>query len=78
MTAGTAAGDRSTWSRGVIGAAEDGVRSTYRTGKPFMKTPTAEPTPQKPVHSYDIGTWITVLIGIAALVKLGILISRHL
>jgi hypothetical protein len=43
-----------------------------------LKTPTAEPQPTKHAPSYDIGTWITVLIGIAALVKLGIIIARHL
>jgi hypothetical protein len=42
-----------------------------------MKTPTAEPQPPKPENSYDIGTWISVLVGIAALVKLGIIIARQ-
>ena len=43
-----------------------------------MKIPTAEPEAKKPGHSYDIGTWLTVLLGIAALVKLGIIIGRQL
>lgn len=43
-----------------------------------MKTPTAEPETKKPALSYDIGTWLTVLVGIAALVKLGIIVSRNL
>ncbi len=43
-----------------------------------MKTPTAEPTPRTPAPSYDIGTWISVALGILALVKLGIVISRHI
>lgn len=43
-----------------------------------MKTPTAEPQAPKYAHTYDIGTWLTVLVGIAALVKLGIVIARHI
>jgi hypothetical protein len=43
-----------------------------------MKTPTAESRTQKPASRYDIGTWLTVLLGIAALVKLGVVISRHI
>ena len=43
-----------------------------------MKTPTAEPQTKKPAPTYDIGTWLTMMVGIAALVKLGIIISRHM
>lgn len=43
-----------------------------------MKTPTAEPRTPKAADGYDIGTWISILVGIAALVKLGIVVARHL
>lgn len=43
-----------------------------------MKTPTAEPQPAKSRHAYDISTWIAVVVGILALVKLGIVVSRHI
>ncbi len=42
-----------------------------------MKTPTTEPEAKKR-HSYDISTWLAVLVGIAALVKLGVIIGRHI
>lgn len=42
-----------------------------------MKTPTAQPEAKKPGHSYDIATWLTVLVGVAALVRLGIVIARQ-
>jgi hypothetical protein len=29
-------------------------------------------------YTYDISTWLTVLLGIAALVKIGVIIARHL
>ena len=43
-----------------------------------MKTPTASPQTPKRGYTYDISTWLTVLVGIAALVKLGVVIARHL
>lgn len=43
-----------------------------------MKTPTAEPQAPKPAETFDIGTWISILIGIAGLVKLGIVVARHI
>ena len=42
-----------------------------------MKTPTAEPATPKRAYSYDISTWLSVLFGLFILVKLGIVISRH-
>lgn len=41
-----------------------------------MKTPTAEPQTQK--SSYDIGTWLSVVFAILLLIKLGIIVSRHI
>ena len=41
-----------------------------------MKTPTAEPQAHK--SSYDISTWLTVAFAILALLKLGIIVSRHI
>jgi hypothetical protein len=41
-----------------------------------MKTPTAEPQPQK--NSYDISTWLSVALAILLLVKLGVVVSRHI
>jgi hypothetical protein len=41
-----------------------------------MKTPTAEPQPRK--HSYDISTWLSVALAILLLVKLGVVLSRHI
>jgi hypothetical protein len=42
-----------------------------------MKTPTAEPTPPKRAFSHDASIWLTVLLATFLLVKLGIVISRH-
>lgn len=43
-----------------------------------MKTPTTEPQAQKSGHSYDIGTWISVALAILLLIKLGVVLSRHI
>lgn len=40
-----------------------------------MKTPSAEPQARK--SGYDISTWLTVAFAVLALLKLGIVISRH-
>jgi hypothetical protein len=47
-----------------------------RTGAHSKKTPTAEPQPQK--NSYDISTWLSVALAILLLVKLGVVVSRHI
>lgn len=41
-----------------------------------MKTPTAEPQPQK--NGYDIATWLSVALAILLLVRLGVVVSRHI
>ncbi len=43
-----------------------------------MKTPTADPNARKSGHDHDISTWISVAFAILALVKIGIIVSRHL
>ena len=43
-----------------------------------MRTPTAEPQAKKSGHSYDIGTWISVVLAILLVVKLGVVLSRHI
>lgn len=43
-----------------------------------MKTPTADPQAKKSGHSYDIGTWMSVGLAILLLIKLGIVVSRHI
>jgi hypothetical protein len=41
-----------------------------------MKTPTAEPQPQK--NSYDISTWLSVALVVLILARLGVVVSRHI
>jgi len=41
-----------------------------------MKTPTVSPQPKR--NSYDISTWLSVAFAILLLVKLGVVLSRHL
>ncbi len=43
-----------------------------------MKTPTAEPKTPNRAYSDDLSTWLTVLFGVFVLVKLGVVISRHM
>ena len=43
-----------------------------------MKSPTAEPQAQKRAHGADIGTWLSVVVVIIALIKIGIFASRHM
>lgn len=41
-----------------------------------MKTPTADPNARK--SGYDISTWLTIAFAILALLKLGVVVSRHI
>ena len=43
-----------------------------------MKTPTAEPQAKKSGHSTDIGTWLSVVLAVLLVIKLGVILSRHI